>query len=257
MVVFFNYPTGLSVTEHCRAMRQRRQILNHHDEPAPIPVCFPLVGEWLAPNTPGHKIPSHGTDHLGQRYAYDFVAAEDMELAGKFWTGIRYWLGGGIDLKLSRGQSAPILSPIDGLVTAAKDGWPERKRATPLDILGVLTIGFRLTEDRLRSDYRIATGNYLIIEGKEGFAFLAHATTGSIRVAEGEEVKASQHVANVGHTGNSTAPHLHFHMMDGPELWTAKGISCCFCDYEQLIDNQWQRIENGIPGNKDRIRSIA
>ena len=33
---------------------------------------FPLRGEWMAPNTPGKKIPSHGTDQLGQRYAYDF-----------------------------------------------------------------------------------------------------------------------------------------------------------------------------------------
>ena len=33
---------------------------------------FPLRGEWNAPHTPGTKIPSHGTDLLGQRYAFDF-----------------------------------------------------------------------------------------------------------------------------------------------------------------------------------------
>lgn len=80
----------------------------------PIPVVFPLVGEWMAPATPARSIPSHGTDMLGQRYAYDFVHASDIELAKGFWTGMRYWFGGGIDLKLSHGMRAPILSPIGG-----------------------------------------------------------------------------------------------------------------------------------------------
>jgi len=42
----------------------------------PIIVEFPLRGEWLAPNTPGKKIPSHGTDQLGTRYAYDFLQVD-------------------------------------------------------------------------------------------------------------------------------------------------------------------------------------
>jgi len=36
----------------------------------PIIAAFPLRGEWLSPNTPGTKIPSHGTDRLGTRYAF-------------------------------------------------------------------------------------------------------------------------------------------------------------------------------------------
>lgn len=39
----------------------------------PIIVEFPLRGEWYSPNTPGTKIPSHGTDQLGTTYAYDFI----------------------------------------------------------------------------------------------------------------------------------------------------------------------------------------
>lgn len=38
-----------------------------------IVVDFPLRGEWTAYHTPAEKVPSHGTDQLGQRYAYDFV----------------------------------------------------------------------------------------------------------------------------------------------------------------------------------------
>ena len=36
-------------------------------------VEFPLRGEWQVPSTPGKSVPSHGTDQLGQRYAFDFV----------------------------------------------------------------------------------------------------------------------------------------------------------------------------------------
>ena len=199
---------------------------------------FPLpAGEWLAPNTPGHRVPSHGTDQLGQRYAYDFVHASDFELASGFWAGVQYFFGGGISLKRSRGMNAPILAPIGGKVIAAKDGWPERKRATPLDILGALTAGLRLSEAQLRADYRIVAGNYLIIEG--------------------EHVRAGQPVARVGDTGNSTAPHLHYHLMDGPDLWTARGLPSCFIAYERFINGEWQWVENGIPGKTDRSRNAA
>ena len=42
----------------------------------PIIVEFPLRGEWLSPNTPGTKIPSHGTNQLGTRYAHDFIQVD-------------------------------------------------------------------------------------------------------------------------------------------------------------------------------------
>jgi hypothetical protein len=38
-----------------------------------VVVEFPLRGEWVAVRTPAHKIPSHGTELFGQRYAFDFV----------------------------------------------------------------------------------------------------------------------------------------------------------------------------------------
>ena len=42
----------------------------------PIIMAFPLRGEWLAPQTPGTKIPSHGTNRLGTRYAFDFIQVD-------------------------------------------------------------------------------------------------------------------------------------------------------------------------------------
>lgn len=49
-----------------------------------IIVDFPLRGEnWVAVNSPGDRIPSHGTDILAQRYAFDFFRTDDRP-------GLRY-----------------------------------------------------------------------------------------------------------------------------------------------------------------------
>jgi len=42
----------------------------------PVVVELPLRGEWSVETTPAHQIPSHGTDLLGQRYAYDLVRTD-------------------------------------------------------------------------------------------------------------------------------------------------------------------------------------
>jgi hypothetical protein len=42
----------------------------------PVIINLPLDGEWWVPNTHVTKIPSHGTDLLGQRYAYDFMMVD-------------------------------------------------------------------------------------------------------------------------------------------------------------------------------------
>ena len=44
---------------------------------AAVTVDFPLRGGgWVAVNTPGDRIPSHGTDMLGQRFAYDLLKVD-------------------------------------------------------------------------------------------------------------------------------------------------------------------------------------
>lgn len=57
-----------------RELQNDRRIMNEMKNP--IIMGFPLRGEWLSPNTPGTKIPSHGTNQLGTRYAYDFIQVD-------------------------------------------------------------------------------------------------------------------------------------------------------------------------------------
>ena len=77
---------------------------------------------------------------------------------------------------------------------------------------------------------------------------------GSIAVSAGSVIKKGQIIGKIGHSGNSMAPHLHFQLMDSPDMNTARGVPCAFERYEVLQDNKWQLVTNGIPSNKDRIR---
>ena len=43
---------------------------------AEVALSLPFAGRWLAQNSPARRVPSHGTDLLGGRYAIDFVGVD-------------------------------------------------------------------------------------------------------------------------------------------------------------------------------------
>lgn len=221
----------------------------------PVVVDFPLRGEWVAPNTPGKKVPSHGTDALGQRYAYDFVRTAPASRGLHFYKhGLLHYLILGVRLQDCFGWGQPIYSPVTGTVVQAQDGWPERD---PVHLVRDLAVALKhaWTFDlKGTTDLRPLVGNYIIIATDEGYACLAHAQTGSIRVTPGDRVCTGQPLANVGHSGNTTAPHLHFQLMDDQDPRKAQGIPCCFREYEVLREEAWRLVQNGIPKDTDRIR---
>ena len=72
------------------------------------------------------------------------------------------------------------------------------------------------------------------------YAFYAHVQPGSLRVKVGDKVKRGQVLALVGNSGNSTEPHLHFHVVDGIAPGTstlgAEGVPYAFEQFEVLGD---------------------
>lgn len=226
----------------------------------PITVEFPLRGEWEAEHTPAERVPSHGTDQVAQTYAYDFVRIEMGKIGLKFFRGsmLRYFLVG-VTLDECYGWSAPIHAPFSGTVAAAKDGLRERRRLHLLRDLAVVLKNALMFDPRRNKDIRLVLGNHIILKmsGREIYALFAHCRTQSVRVQEGEEVTLGQQLAEVGHSGNSTAPHLHFHLMDKPNILEAKGLPCSFREYEALHDGVWTKVHAGLPGKRELVRYVG
>jgi hypothetical protein len=60
-------------------------------------------------------------------------------------------------------------------------------------------------------------GNRVIIDmGSGHYAMYAHLAPGSVQLHVGDHVRKGQRLGLLGNTGNSSAPHLHFQVMDRP-----------------------------------------
>jgi murein DD-endopeptidase MepM/ murein hydrolase activator NlpD len=115
------------------------------------------------------------------------------------------------------------------------------------------TVGF--ARRGLEDPTRLA-GNYAIVATGGTYALYAHLAPGSVAVTGGQRVRAGEVLGRVGHSGNSTAPHLHFQLMDSPDPLRASGIPCAFAAYLVERDGQWRRVESGIPHGGERLCSV-
>jgi hypothetical protein len=78
-----------------------------------------------------------------------------------------------------------------------------------------------------------AAGNHVVVDIGEGnFVLYAHLKTGSATVKPGDRVQTGQVLGLLGNTGNSDAPHLHFHVMDGPSPLASQGLPYTFSRFE-------------------------
>ena len=221
----------------------------------PIIVELPLRGEWLSPNTPGKRIPSHGTNQFGTRYAYDFI---QVDWNRKGWPSYRVsvlqYLLFGASVKDYYCWGQIVYAPCDGVVVQAEDGYQERPRTKLIsDLIRANRNAHHF--DPVKENIQTIAGNYLIMRcSNHVYAALVHFQTGSVRVSVGQVIKKGDVLGRVGHSGNSYMPHLHFQLMDSSDILTAKGLPCAFEQYEVLRDGKWQTVYHGVPTDKERIR---
>jgi hypothetical protein len=221
-----------------------------------VVIGAPLAGEyWVAANGPsntsGHRralIELDGRGYISQRFAIDWV---ELYPDGKTYQGDP------ADNKNYRAYGAEIHSVADGVVTEVKDGIPQNvpganSRAVPVTLE---TIG----------------GNHVIMKIGDGlFAFYAHIQPGSLRVKVGDRVHRGQVIGLVGNTGNSTEPHLHFHICNASSMLACEGLPYAFASFEaqgvgevEAADKIWKPSESHaapvkhemeIPTEKEVVR---
>jgi murein DD-endopeptidase MepM/ murein hydrolase activator NlpD len=95
-------------------------------------------------------------------------------------------------------------------------------------------------------------GNYVLLKAAEGeYLFFAHFKNGSVRVKKGDKVKKGQMLGQCGNSGNSSEPHLHFHIQtidkNGPI-----GVKCYF---EKIMVNGVMK-EDYSPIKGDKVRNL-
>ena len=220
----------------------------------PVVVDFPLRGEnWVAVTTPVARVPSHGVDILGQRYAYDFVKVDDRP-------GVHVHPSSSLVASTIGGRTsecyawgADIHAPFAAEVIRAVDGVAERGWVNPFrEAARGIWNGLTFRPDRIPS----ILGNHVILRAGGIYAGFAHLAPGTVAVRPGERVETGALLGRVGHTGNSTSPHLHFQLMDSADLMAANGVACAFRAYDVRVDGGWSRVESGFPGPRERIRSV-
>jgi murein DD-endopeptidase MepM/ murein hydrolase activator NlpD len=191
------------------------------------------------------------------RYAYDFIRTDERRGLHPHPAGAFRWFLIGGRTRNCYGWGQPVHAAFGGRVVQVVDGVSERRWLHPLrETWAALRNAIAFARARHRLDPARLAGNHVIVGSGDVYALYAHLVPGSVSVAEGEAVTAGQVVGLVGHSGNSTAPHLHFHLMDRADPFTAKGIPCAFAAYLAKSGGTWVPIHHGIPERLQRIRSV-
>jgi hypothetical protein len=160
---------------------------------------------------------NYHVDSADQRHAFDLVVRKDGKThSGEGKENTEYYAWG-----------RPIVAPATGIVVAVVNDLPDNKP-------GVTT------------DTRNPAGNHVVLDlGKGEYALLAHLQKGSVRVRTGDSVKPGDVLGLCGNSGNTTQPHLHFHLQDRARLFRgdALGLPATFSDYMA----NGKRITSGSP----------
>jgi len=78
-------------------------------------------------------------------------------------------------------------------------------------------------------------GNFVALDLGEGrYAFYEHLRPRSIRVAVGQRVHRGESIGELGFSGDSTGPHLHLHVADGPDRVHSEGLPFALDHFAEL-----------------------
>jgi hypothetical protein len=163
-------------------------------------LSLPFKGRWLVFWGGDTRELNHHHDEPNQRFALDLlgVGASGKTQQGEATRNEDFYAFG-----------RELFAPADGTV---------------IETIG----GVRDNKPGSMNPYS-ALGNCVVIQHREGeVSVLAHFKQGSIVVKAGDKVKRGQLLGQCGNSGNSSEPHLHYHLQSSPVLQDGLGIKCVF-----------------------------
>ncbi|WP_249901305.1 peptidoglycan DD-metalloendopeptidase family protein [Paenibacillus sp. PK3_47] len=169
-------------------------------------ITLPLNGEWLVFWGGSNVLDNYHYEHVSQRYAYDFVQAVD----GYSYTG---------DPLINESYHAfgkDVIAPADGVVTEVVNDIPDN---SPVGVM----------------NEKVPAGNAVVIDHGGEYSFLAHLKQSSVTVKKGDQVKTGDVIGQLGNSGNSSEPHLHFQVSDGADLFSSRSLNIRWNDNLQPV----------------------
>jgi murein DD-endopeptidase MepM/ murein hydrolase activator NlpD len=159
-----------------------------------------------------------------ERWAIDWI---QIDPGGRIFTGpktdVDSWYGYGRRVVAARG----------GRVVEAADGRPDE---TP----GVMPADLTFPE---------LPGNYVAVKMKGGYtAAYAHMVPGSVNVEVGDRVKTGHKLGLLGNSGASLAPHLHFHIVDGPSIFASDGYPYAINSFDHAAQSDIDALFAALQG---------
>ena len=218
--------------------------VNYTTAPLPVSTLRPIIlhpplrgGNWVVTNGccglgGAHRsaaLPINGGMWIAQRYAIDYLR---LDPKGRFFEGDE-----AVPSNYA-GYNADVLAVADGTVVDALDGLDDQ---VPGKLPDPSTITVQTVD-----------GNHVVIDiGNGYYAFFAHLKKGSVAVKDGDKVRAGEVIGRLGNTGNTSAPHLHFHIMDSKSVLGSDGLPYVVDAFalEGQIDGDRLAAAKGLEGD--------
>lgn len=207
-------------------------------------VDAPIRGEWKVVRNPGD------TPH-----ALDFVGLRPGKRLPYPTRALASHLFSRLPASAAYGWDRPVTAPFDGEVTETGDGYPDTaEMSLPRDLVRNVVRVPDVDEEGVQ----LFAGNYVVVDGAAGTAFLAHLRRDSVTVDPGDRVTAGETLGAVGNAGASLLPHLHFQVLgEWPSTPSSLGeadLPFRFRRYDRRADGAWKPARDRRPKSGDRIR---
>lgn len=171
---------------------------------------FPLAGTWWAIQG-SDWTDLHKREPVSQAFAFDFVK---IDQDGEFYQQ------DGSQLEMHYSWGAPVYAPAAARVSHVVFDMPDMSPGQVPD------------PAMMQGDVRRVLGNAVALTHRKGeFSYLAHLQQGSVQVRVGDHIRRGTLLGFAGNSGHSPGPHVHYHLMNGPNLFMDQALPAQFSQF--------------------------